>query len=384
MSPYRNIFLLALGWACTLATSTLLTTIGPLAATYLNASETMSPFTIGIFLLGAATSSVPSAKLFQNLGRFGGFSVGCLFQIIGSIFGVASMLYGSLMILYLSCFCVGLGQGIGQFYRFCAVEVSPESFKGEAVTYVLSGGIIAALLGPSTAAQTVDILPMKYTGSFIAMAVLGIMNQIVLSYVQFPLVCVIRRSNSKRGYDIHRILQDMPEHGRDSRRRGVSYDVEDSQTLTKAQAAEPEAAEIGRPLYVICSQPLFVLSCATATLAHTLMVMLMGDVTLKMAALGLSFANCTFVMEMHFFCMFAPGVVTGGLIRSQGTFLVLCVGGVLYGLSLVTLSVCQSFGGFALGMMILGVAWNFSFSASTVMLTDTYEVQYYAIQYYMM
>ncbi len=75
-SPFWNIFLLALAWALTLTTSTLLTTIGPLSATELGASKAMSAFTIGVFLLGAAVSSVPSGWLFRRFGRFYGFAVG--------------------------------------------------------------------------------------------------------------------------------------------------------------------------------------------------------------------------------------------------------------------------------------------------------------------
>lgn len=45
-SPFWNIFLLALAWALTLTTSTLLTSAGPLAATEeLNASDTIAGIT---------------------------------------------------------------------------------------------------------------------------------------------------------------------------------------------------------------------------------------------------------------------------------------------------------------------------------------------------
>jgi predicted MFS family arabinose efflux permease len=58
------------------------------------------------------------------------------------------MLFESLPMLLAGCFFVGLAQGLGQFYRFSAVEISPPKFKTSAVTYVLTGGILAAFLGP--------------------------------------------------------------------------------------------------------------------------------------------------------------------------------------------------------------------------------------------
>jgi len=53
--------------------------------------------------------------------------------------------------LFVGCFLVGLGQGLGQFYRFAAVEISSGDMKSQAVTYVLSGGVLAAVAGPSIA-----------------------------------------------------------------------------------------------------------------------------------------------------------------------------------------------------------------------------------------
>ena len=111
-SPYWNIFLLAIAWSLTLTTSTLLTTIGPLSAIYLGASDTLAAFTIGVFLIGAAVSSVPSGWLFRSYGRYFGFSVGCMCQIIGSGLGLVSITTESLFALYISCFFIGLGQGL--------------------------------------------------------------------------------------------------------------------------------------------------------------------------------------------------------------------------------------------------------------------------------
>ena len=114
---FSDLIKLALCWALTLTTSTLLTTIGPLAAQHIGASDIFAPFTIGVFLIGAAFSSVPSSLLFRKYGRFGGFTCGCIYQMIGSALGAFAMISDALVLLYISCFFVGLGQGLGQFYR---------------------------------------------------------------------------------------------------------------------------------------------------------------------------------------------------------------------------------------------------------------------------
>jgi MFS family permease len=77
-----DLFYLALCWAWTLTTSTLLTTVGPYSATSLGASDAIAPFTIGVFLVGAAVSSVPSGLIFRKYGRKRGFEIGCYCQLV--------------------------------------------------------------------------------------------------------------------------------------------------------------------------------------------------------------------------------------------------------------------------------------------------------------
>lgn len=175
-----NIGFLAIAWALTLTTATLLTTIGPLSAVQIGASDSLASFTVGIFLIGAALSSVPSGILFRRFGRFIGFTVGCTCQLVGSILGFLSLYNNDLTTLFFGCFILGLGQGLGQFYRFSAIELSPPELKSRAVTYVLSGGIIAAFLGPTAATYSAKILSTEYQGSFLAITLVIVLISSIL------------------------------------------------------------------------------------------------------------------------------------------------------------------------------------------------------------
>lgn len=361
--PYWNIFFLALAWALTLTTSTLLTTIGPLSSRDLGFSDDLASFTIGIFLLGAAVSSVPSAWLFRRFGRLWGFSIGCLCQVIGSLLSFISVSQRIPIMLYFGCFFVGLGQGLGQFYRFSAVEVSPDHLRASAVTYVLSGGVIAAFMGPISANNTASLTGYTYEGSFLIMGLLGFINFLVILMVRFP-------KNSE--YD-----------GKSSNYQSVKQDNSSLASSSDASIAEKDesATDLIRSLLYekkvtlmeIITQPLFIVSCTVATLAHTMMVMVMSAVTLAMTADGYSFDDCSLVMELHFFAMFGPGFITGKLINQFGVFNVALVGGVLYAASVIVLGTGTSSWNYILGMMLIGVGWNLSFSSGTVMLTGCYK-----------
>lgn len=350
--PIRNIFLLAMAWALTLTTSTLLTTIGPLSVQSLGASDSLSAFAVGTFLLGAAVSSVPSARLFALYGRFIGFSVGCLCQCIGSILGAVAMKFRILELAYLGCFSIGLGQGLGQFYRFAAVEVSPPEYKSRAITYVLSGGILAAFLGPITANNTATLESPDYIGSYIIIALIGLLNLITVYFVQFP-------------KPVKKLV--VSQISSDESVNSLNFRDNNAQFIVNNLPQERSVLEI-------ITQPLFIVSCAVATLAHTIMVMLMSDVTLAMTKDNFSLSSTSLVMELHFFSMFGPGFITGKLIGKYGSFQIAAAGAVVsLGAAVLFLLGTNAWNYFS-GMILLGIGWNFSFSAGTVMLTDCYKV----------
>lgn len=367
----KDILWLAMCWALTLTTSTLLTTIAPLSADELGASTVAAPFTIGVFLFGAAFSSVPSGPLFRKYGRLKGFSVGCLCQVIGSVLGAGGMVFESLPLVFAGCFFAGLGQGLGQFYRFSAVEIAPQDFKSQAVTYVLSGGVIAAFLGPTTAKYTSDLVGRNYLGSYLFMGIIGIINQICVMMVNFPAPPSKSELNEKLIED-----EDAEERKRGAlagtNAEGANLGADDDEAaLVKSQNLQLSER---RPLMEIISQPLFIISCAVATIAHTQMVMLMSNCSLAMSLkYDYSFTNTARVMEVHFFTMFAPGFFTGKLIERYGAFLVALLGAVVYGAAAVVFLSGTELWNFFVGMGTLGVAWNFSFSAGTVMLTGSYR-----------
>ena len=368
-SPYWNIFFLAIAWALTLTTSTLLTTIGPLTAKDLGASSSISAFTVGCFLIGAAVSSVPSGTIFRKYGRLVGFSIGCVFQIVGSVLGGLAILGGQLWLLFFGCFSIGLGQGLGQFYRFSAVEVSPDYLKSRAVTYVLSGGILAAFPGPTCANYSSSLLEQDYLASFALIAGIGVLNQLTVLCVNFPPPIIHKHITSA---DLSNTLVASALH-EDGVRISEHSDTRLPNVAESSNATHRDSMRI-RTAKEIVTQPMFIVACTVATLAHTIMVMVMSNVSLAMDHSGFSFGSTSLTLEVHFLAMFSPGFFTGSLIERYGTFSVAFLGAVVFALSSFVLAAGDEFWNYALGMVLSGLGWNFAFSAGTVMLTCCYKV----------
>jgi MFS family permease len=128
-----------------------------------------------------------------------------------------------------------------------------------------------------------------------------------------------------------------------------------------------------RPLVEIMMQPSFIISCSCATLAHTIMIMIMSDVELAMSADDFSLYYCSLVMELHFFAMFSPGFISGYLIDSLGSLFVAIIGGIIFAASLLVMGLGQNLFNYTFGMILVGIGWNLSFSTGTVMLTSSYN-----------
>jgi MFS family permease len=81
----------------------------------------------------------------------------------------------------------------------------------------------------------------------------------------------------------------------------------------------------------------------------------------------------TIVIESHVLAMFAPSFVTGTLIKRFGVLRILMVGAVLLIASAGVDMAGLGFWNFLVGLVFLGVGWNFLYVGGTALLTEGYR-----------
>ena len=111
--------------------ATLLTFIGPKAAKNLRDDDFYAVLTVGIFVIGNAVCNIPSSPIFHRYGRMGGFLIGTLHLLLGGALGAIAVATESLGLLFFASFVIGFGVGMGQFYRFAAIELASAQNKGK-------------------------------------------------------------------------------------------------------------------------------------------------------------------------------------------------------------------------------------------------------------
>jgi MFS family permease len=133
----------------------------------------------------------------------------------------------------------------------------------------------------------------------------------------------------------------------------------------------PATAAERRPLSVIVRQPAFIVAVLSGALGYGVMNLLMAATPLAMDFCGHPFAAAAFVIQWHVVAMFAPGLVTGSLIKRFGVLKVIVAGvAMMAGCVAVALSGVTVMH-FAAALVLLGVGWNLMYVGGTTLLAES-------------
>lgn len=129
-----------------------------------------------------------------------------------------------------------------------------------------------------------------------------------------------------------------------------------------------------RSLKTIFLQPSFLLACGTATLSNTAMVMIMSQFSIDMNRHQYEFWCISLVLEFHLIAMYFPSFITGYLLDLVSPVTLSIIGNVIYLFGIAVMYWNSAYDGYVVGMILIGIAWNFSYSSSTLLLSQSYLV----------
>ena len=278
------------------------------------------------YVVGGALATPLVARSQARFGRRGSFQIGLAVALGSALLAAWAAWSHNFWLLVAATVVAGYYSANGQLYRFAAAELAEPSFREKAVSWVLAGGLIGAVIGPNLAPWTRGLLPTPFVGAYLALALVAVAGMAVMALIDFPPAPV-------------------RQHG--------------------------EAA--GRPLGEIMRQPVFIVAVLGAALGYGVMNLLMAATPLAMQVCGLSFADTAWVLQWHVIGMFAPGFFTGSLIRRFGVLPVMGAG-VLLNMLCVAIAVSGvSMTQFETALFFLGVGWNFLFTGSTTLALTAYR-----------
>lgn len=300
-------------------------TVGGLAGLILAADKSLATLPIAATMVGAMAGTVPASLLMGRIGRRAGFILGTLIGALGGGVSAFGMIQESLLLLCAGTLLVGIYQAFAQYYRFAAAEAASASFKSQAISLVLAGGVVAAIAGPQIGVLAKDIAGPEFVGSFLAIVVLSLMASAFLAFIRMPPALAV----------------------------GIDGEA--------------------RPLMQIVRQPKFLVALGGAAVGFGVMILAMTATPLAMVAHHHAASDAAFVIQWHVLGMFVPSFFTGFLIARFGVLTMM-----LAGAAALAGHVAISLSGLALlhflsALVLLGVGWNFLFVGGTTLLTETYR-----------
>ena len=281
---------------------------------------------ISIVVVGSLLTA-PAMSLFMGrYGRRAGFWISAVAGAVASALCARALFVGSFGLFLAGSVLLGVYQGTQGFIRFAATDTASDAFKPKAISWVLAGGLLSALLGPEIAdAASTLISAVPFAGAYIAMIALNVVGAIGLTFLDIP---------------------------------------------TPPRAVK--ATDTGRPLAEIVRQPPFIVAVLSAMVGFSAMSLVMTSTPLAMVDHGMTEGNATDVVRWHIVAMFAPSFFTGSLIARFGRLPVIAVGLLLLGVCGAIAVAGVDLHHFYFALIALGMGWNFSYVGATSLLGTTH------------
>jgi MFS family permease len=321
----RNAMVLAVAQALAGGNNTVIVATSSIIGAVLAPDKGLSTLPITCMVLGMWLGTLPVGWLARHYGRRFALQTGSLFGMASGLISYTAVMSGSFWILLLGTFCGGLYAAAHQSYRFAAADTASEKFRPKAVSWVLAGGVFAALIGPQLVIFTKDLLsPHLFAASFLGQSACAVLAAVVLMFVKVPPMPKVR-------------------------------------------------AHQGRPLAEIVRAPRFIVAVACGVASYGLMNMVMTSAPLAMVGCGHSVTDAALGIQWHVLAMYGPSFFTGSLIARFGVARITALGLVFIGVASVIGISGTTVPHFWAGLMFLGLGWNFAFIGATTMVTQCHR-----------
>ena len=320
----RNVWLLFCCQAMMNAVMSGQTVMASLIGASLAVNKMLITLPMSIQMVAMMCASIPASLVFSRLGRKPGFWLGCLGSLAGSGTFALGVWYGNFPLYCLGAIPAGLGWGISQHLRFAAAEVAAPEARPRAVSLVMAGGVLAAIIGPELVKRTnMMIPPLEFLGTYLCLTVLPVIAAILLTFADLP--------------------------------------------------AAVRAEGVPVPFRTILSRPNFIVAVVCSMVGYGTMNVVMASTPLELSYCGLGVGASADVIRARSIAMFLPGFITGRLIQRFGIHRIIAAGAALVlACAAINIAFVPAYLIIMVALVLLGIGWNFMFVGGTTLLTTAY------------
>ena len=307
----KNILVLSIAQGLSVTTTNINMINTGLVGSILATNPSYATLPLSLQFLTIAITLIPVSLLMGKIGRRPMFLIGAMAAFIGCLIIAYSIFNKVFPSFIIGSILLGFSQANQQFYRYAAADRVSTKLKSKAISLVLAGGLIAAIIGPEVSRYSFDFFSdYIYLGTYLFAAFTQIFNFVVLIFV-------------------------------------------------KIKKPKPTRQSI-RPLNKILMRKTVIVAILASSIGYSLMSFIMTATPLQIVnvcKLGDS-ASAT-VIQWHVIAMFAPSFFTGSIINFLGNRKVMMMGVMLYIISICFAVMGQTIEYFWISLFLCGLGWNF-------------------------
>jgi MFS family permease len=323
----RNAIVLAVAQALAGGNNTVIVASASILGSMLAPDKGLATLPITCMVLGMWFGTLPVGALSRRYGRRFALQCGSAFGALSGLISCTASIQGNFWLLLLGTFCGGLYAAAHMSYRYAAADTASEGYRAKVVSWVLAGGVFAAILGPQIVIFTKDLLPPHlFAASYLGQSACAVLAAIVLQFVKMPRIAA-------------------------------------------------KAVVVARPLGSIVLTPRFVVAAACGMASYATMNTVMTSAPLAMVGCGHSVTDATLGIQWHVLAMYAPSFVTGSLIMRFGVGCITSIGLALIGMTAVVDLSGTTVAHFWTALVLLGLGWNFAFIGATTMVMQCHRAE---------
>lgn len=322
----RNVTVLVAAQAILGAQMPMIFVVGGLAGQSLASNICFATLPISLIVLGSMLSATPISYLMQKFGRRAGFMIGAGAGALGGAIGACGLYLASFPIFLLGSLITGTYMSAQGFYRFAAADTASAGFRPKAISYVMAGGLLSAIIGPQLVKLTAQSMVIPFLGTYLAVIALNLGGALLF------------------------LLLDSP----------------------RPPVQSPDAPR-GRARLELLRTPRIAVAVICAMVSYALMNLVMTSTPLAVVGCGFTASHAADVVTAHVLAMYVPSFFTGHLIARFGVERIVASGLlILAGAGMVALQGVELENFFA-ALILLGLGWNFGFIGATTMLAGAHQ-----------
>ena len=325
----QNVLVLIAAQAILGAQLPIIFVVGGLAGGQLAGNVCFATLPISLIVFGSMTTAPWLSRFMYAYGRQAGFFLGTFSGAVGAAISAYGLFISSFTVFLVGSYLSGIYMTTQGFYRFAATDTASEQFRPKAISYVMAGGLLSAVLGPQLNKIVQDLSVITFLGSYVTIVAINLVGIFLFFLLRLP--------------------------------------KQSSNVATNANL-KPERSKRD-----LLRNPKILVAITCGMIAYSLMNLVMTSTPLAVVGCGFTKDNANDIVSAHVIAMYLPAFFTGHLIVKFGVGRIMGLGLIiLAGAGIVALNGFGLFNFFG-ALILLGIGWNFGFIGATNLLTSSHS-----------